>query len=384
MTLGVLSRARVAHRGWVTVLAAMVAFAGSTGSRAHAQAEPATGVETPAATTPLDERRPWADTLSLTTGWRTSVTALSFDRSADLTYDPFVAMRWRVVPAYQPMDRLLLSLSLSWQTELTQSNVTTRRREVLLDDLALRVASPSLVEIPRTGIAVSPELGLRLPTSKASQRASLVMGVSPGVSLSRSVPLLSGLTFAYSLGVDITPHRFSTPGLALEGCGPRTATCLVELDTAPQGIAGASSTGVGIAQVNLGGRNPRLGVNHTLSATLGFTRAVSFSASWTHASYWLYGLRDEGADVFDDVIGAPDAASPTRTLDPQDRRWVQVWNLALGLRPVDALRLTLGTTTAGNPRTPDNQFRDPVFNRNTHVVVDVALDVIALFAGNAS
>lgn len=330
------------------------------------------------------EAPPWHEGLSLTTGWRTSVTALSFDRSADLTYDPFVAMRWRVVPAYQPLDRLLLSMSFSWQTELTESNVTTRRREVLVDDLTLRVASPSAVEIPRIGVAVSPELGLRLPTSKASQRASLVMGVSPGVSLSRTVPLLSGLTFAYSLGVDLTPHRYHTAGLALDGCGPRTATCEVELDTAPQGIAGAGATGVGITQVNLGGRNPRLGVNHTLSASLGFTRVVSFAASWTHASYWLYGLGDGGADVFDDVIGAPDAASPTRTLDPQDRRWVHVWNLSLGVRPVDPLRLTFGTTTAGNPRTPDNQFRDPVFNRNTQVVIDVALDVVALFAGNAS
>lgn len=335
---------------------------------------------------PADDeaRRGVADQFSLTGGWRTSVTALSFDRGADLTYDPFVGMRWRVVPAWTPLDRLSVSLSFSWQTELTESNVTTRRREVLVDDLALRVASPGLYQIPLLDVDVSAELGLRLPTSRASQRATLVMGISPGLSLTRSFPLLSGWTVGYGLSVDVTPHRYSTPGLSVEGCGARGAICEVEVNTQLQGIPGAGDAGVGLARVNLGSRNPRLGVNHTLSTSIAFVPRLSFGLSWTHASYWLYGLREGSDDVFDDVIGAPDDAAPRQTLDPQNRRWVQVWGLSLGYRPVRALRLTLGTTTAGNPRTPDNQLRDPVFNRNTQLYFDVALDVVSLIAGTRS
>ncbi len=330
------------------------------------------------------EARSVLDQLSLTSGWQTSVTALSFDRAADLTYDPYVGMRWRVVPAWAPSDRLSLSLSLSWQTELTESNVTTRRREVLVDDLSLRVAVPRFYEIPVIDVGLSAELGLRFPTSKASQRASLVMGMHPGVSLSRSFPLLSGWTIGYGLSVDITPHRYSTRGLDLDGCGARGANCEVSIDTGLQGIPGAGESGVGIARVNLGSRNPRLGVNHTLSTSIAFVPRVSFGLSWTHASYWLYGLRDASDGVFDDVVGAPEDAAPTRTLAPQDRRWVQVWGLSVSTRPVDPLRITLGTTTAGNPRTPDNQLRDPVFNRNTQLYVDIALDVLSLFAGMRS
>ena len=131
------------------------------------------------------------DQLSLTAGWQTSVTALSFSESTDLTYDPYVGMRWRVAPAWTPSEHLSLSLSFAWRTELTESNVTTRRREVLVDDLSLRVAAPGFWTIPAVDVGLSAELGLRFPTSKASQRASLVMGVSPGLSLSRSVSVLS-------------------------------------------------------------------------------------------------------------------------------------------------------------------------------------------------
>ena len=324
------------------------------------------------------------DQLSLTAGWQTSVTALSFSESTDLTYDPYVGMRWRVAPAWTPSEHLSLSLSFAWRTELTESNVTTRRREVLVDDLSLRVAAPGFWTIPAVDVGLSAELGLRFPTSKASQRASLVMGVSPGLSLSRSVSVLSGWSFGYGLSVDVTPHRYTTPGLDIDGCGARGANCEVSVDTSLQGIPGAGDDGVGIARVNLGSRNARLAVNHTLSTRIAFIPELSFGLSWTHASYWLYALGSESDVAFDDVVGAPDEAAPARTLAPQDRRWVQVWGLSLGYAPIDALRFTLGATTAGNPRAPNNDLRDPIFNRNTQLYVDVALDVFTLFAGTRS
>ena len=142
--------------------------------------------------------------------------ALSLDKSAELTYNPYYAMEFGFLPNYYFTDDLSLGASLSVILELTQPDSGQR---AYLSDLSFTLTyAPSWMKIPVVGIVVTPSLGVTFPTSEVSQSRSLILGVTPGFALSRTFRLHAGrfanrVSLGYSFGFTKNFNEFTTQQL---------------------------------------------------------------------------------------------------------------------------------------------------------------------------
>ena len=77
-----------------------------------------------------------------------AVSALSLDRSAELTYNPYYAMSLVFAPMWWATDWLALrgQFALAW--EVTNSDITTREDEIWASDLTLGASVPEVWTVP--------------------------------------------------------------------------------------------------------------------------------------------------------------------------------------------------------------------------------------------
>lgn len=275
--------------------------------------------------------------------YRTSAATLGFDRSADLTYNPYVEMSFAAAPRYQVVDWFAVSAYLAVGRELTDADWTTRQGEWMWSDLTLRPSFPAFATIPGADIDVSADIGLTFPTSRASQARTRIMAAAPGVSLARSFDVLSGLSLGASLRATGYLHR-STTG---EYETPLIADCGVACDELQ----------------NDGVRNRRWSLQSGVSLSLAPVDMLrlSVSAGW---------LQDHLHDAVEDerVTFAPD--------DPDNIRYLSTYGVAATVSPLDWLDVTLGTDTTFRQLRPSaDGYYAPFFNRFTQLYLDVSFDV---------
>lgn len=284
--------------------------------------------------------------------YRNSVTAISFDRSAELTYNPFWGMALELAPRYSFDDVWSLSASLEIQREITEADDTTRANETQLGDLALRLTAARFATIPGIDAELTASVGLALPTSLASQGQTLMFSLSPGLRLGWSFKdVLSGLSFGYTARFTKLFHQYTTGELE----SPIVPGCF------------AGSSGSCDRFLNTGVRNASYRLANTVDAALGFTDWLSLSASFGVVVSWLY----------DDV---DDARISHTELEPQDERYALVADIGVSMRPASPLEVVLGASTFNPQLAPDGSRYTPFFNRFTTLYLDLRLDVAALYA----
>lgn len=116
-----------------------------------------------------------------------------FRRDSQLTYDPTYTWTLSVSPRWNVRERVSLGARQDMTLELTESDITTRQRQVWLDDTRLDVrytmeARPGDVTLTWLGL-------LRVPTSLVSQGARRSLNLGGGLLAIRPVDVLSGLVF---------------------------------------------------------------------------------------------------------------------------------------------------------------------------------------------
>jgi hypothetical protein len=130
---------------------------------------------------------PWHDS---TFGWSNSLSALTFS-TTDNTYNPYFDMMLAFRPRYYIRDDFSLRARLLLDVELTVADDTSSVREWVVSDLWLdAVYDPKWMEIPFLKVQVIPSVRFVFPTSIVSRARSLVMGIGPGFTLRREIPLL--------------------------------------------------------------------------------------------------------------------------------------------------------------------------------------------------
>jgi hypothetical protein len=279
--------------------------------------------------------------------YRNSMSAISLDEGAELTYDPVYQMTWIVQPRWYFTDHIYARGSASLSHELTESNWTTDADETVWGDAALAVGSTSLFADPWLGLGFSAELAARFPTSKASQAQTLVMGADASVGVRRGFDLPVKITVGYGLKLGRDFHRFTTA----EREAPLIAGC-----------SGAECA----RHVNVGVRNARTKMSHTLSLGLGFTDWLSLGAGAGVHTQWLY----PGAD--------PDERVNLQTQAPTDSRHFLSGEVGLTVGPFAGVSLGLGAATFNPQQKPDSSDRLFFFNRYTQLYFDLSLDVAEL------
>jgi hypothetical protein len=127
--------------------------------------------------------------------YRNVVSARSFNKSADLTYNPYYAMELDVTLGFMPSKHTALALNSSFLMELTDSDVTTKRNELQAADIYFNTSLVNLLIIPVVKIEVIPSLKIFVPSSKVSQSRTLVMGIRPRLAFIKQMNVMSGLVF---------------------------------------------------------------------------------------------------------------------------------------------------------------------------------------------
>jgi hypothetical protein len=116
-----------------------------------------------------------------------------FRRDSQLTYDPTYTWALSISPRWNVRERVSLGARQDMTVELTESAVTSRQRQVWLDDTRFDVR---YTMEKRPGNVTLTWLGLlRVPTSLVSQGARRSLNVGTGLLAIRPVDVLGGLVF---------------------------------------------------------------------------------------------------------------------------------------------------------------------------------------------
>ncbi len=302
----------------------------------------AAAVETFTSSTDL---APWRGTKLV---YRNVATAVSFDKSAELTYNPYYAMTFGVSPRWWFNRIFWIGVDAGLSREITDSDTTTKSGEVLWDDTVVRAGASSFYRIPWVGIEFSGGLDLITPTSKLSQARSVFLGLRSSLGVSRTFPLLKGLTLFYSLQGTKFFNEYTTSS--------RNSPLI-------PGCSGGSCD----IYLNSGLRNPEWRMTNLGGISMEFTNWIGLSAS---------------VGLVMDFVYSQETQDPAVSFQPQvgqdDRRYTMVYDLEVHTRPMPSLGIAVGASTVSPQLKLNSTMEDPFINRYTTVYVDLTFHVDGL------
>jgi len=120
-----------------------------------------------------------------------TVSLLSLDQSAEPTYNPYYGMLLTLAPRYWFAPRAFVSARVSLDRELTQADDTTEKGQTLLSDSNLGVGA--ILHSWDFGLTTFGSVGLRLPTSLASQARTMQAGASSTLALTQALGQIGSL-----------------------------------------------------------------------------------------------------------------------------------------------------------------------------------------------
>lgn len=288
--------------------------------------------------------------------YRNVATAISFARDAEPTYNPYYAMAFTFSPRWWVGDIFNASLDFTILREITESDWTTRDGEAAVSDLRLTLGASDFVTVPVLGIDLGASLGLVAPTSKASQARTMVIGIRPGISLSRTFPVLSGLVLSYGFSATKVFHEATTA----QREEPEIAGCV--------GSAGGCE-----AYMNTGVRNASWGLSNSFALNLQLVEWLGIGASFAVIHSFLCDQEDTGI-VHDEGTGIDAASGDDLGGSGESVRYSMAYGLEVAVKPIPALGIAIGAQTANPQLSPDSTYEKPFFNRYTAIYLDLTLD----------
>jgi hypothetical protein len=233
--------------------------------------------------------------------------------------------------------------------EFTISDTTKYRHEIEMTDILLDVGTSGFKD-PNSGIRIAGDLRFALPTSKTSLAQTRVLTIGPSVNVSRSFPVLSGLTLAYATRFTYRFNRKQTPQFetpSLPACGAAASDSCAEFLT--NGVRGTN-----------------FDINHGPALMFSPHERVSIAAS-----YFMFYLRMyPPARVPDEFADAQGLQGPTGP----DWRYFNLFNLSVDVQLIKAVSLSAGAFTFTGQLGEDGRYLNPFFNRYTTVFLELGLD----------
>ncbi len=294
-----------------------------------------------------EEPAPWRGSRMI---YRNTASAISLDEGADLTYNPYYAMTLQFSPRWWFGKYVGLSADMDVTRELTDADSTTRAGEWWLGDVQAGVAARAPT-IPFVGIDSMVKFSAIAPTSKVSHARTLILGLKPQLTLSRTFPLLSGLTVAYVLQGTRFLHEYTTSQRDV----PLIPGCAA-------GLGGCDQF------VNLGLRNPEWRMTNAVAISMDFFPWLGLSADAAIVIDWLYAQEDVDSQV------------SFEPLEGTDQRYIMAYSLELYGKPMPSLGLALGMSTVNPQLKPDSTPREPFVNRYTTIYFDLRFHIDGFIA----
>jgi hypothetical protein len=272
------------------------------------------------------------------------ITASSLSKNAELSYDPYYAVRFELELQWHFSKATRASVWQALDLELTDSNTTTSRQLSQLLDTMLRLDTELWSHGPADSHDATIVAGATLvtPTSTASQAATLLIGTG--------AHLAGTLSFAHVLHGAV---------LGLDGSYLRrfTESTTVRADLPYPCFLGGDSA----AQcTQLGGpTNLRDIFTLTLSGHLDFSQRLSLAAAT--ALWWRQGyeLAPACATISTGTVCLPDQSTT-------HWRNLLIVRAGLGYHAFDWLSVTLLAASFSPERSPDGRYRAPLHAIDTY------------------
>jgi hypothetical protein len=334
---------------WSVLLA--VVFVVSSAFAQAPSTSPATDAEVTASKTETSTI-PWRGSKFI---YGHAFTALTLHKGAEPFYNPQYGHRLELQPEWHFNDQYFLRGRLELSQELTISDETRYRHEVVASDVRVEGVMEGWTE-PRTQILVTPNLRLTLPLSKKSQAQTMVVALAPGVTLSRAFTVGQGLNVAYGLRYQERFHRFTT----MQTDGPQLSACvdLGSFDCAES--------------VQTGKRNVRRDFVHGPTVVFTAHERVTLTTAFLLSHGFLYGLAaaPEGVAQSNGLVLSADTGVRNLTR----------FDLQAEVNLVRGLSVAVGASTLSSQPGPSGRFVFPFFNRDTVLFVDFGVNVEGLLA----
>ena len=289
--------------------------------------------------------------------WGHSLGALTLDKSADPTYNPYYLQSFSFRPRWYLRDDLSLRARFDMQVELTEADTLDSANQLYTYDLSLEANyAPKWMKIPFVGITVNPSFRLYLPTGTLSKRKSLLMAIAPGVALRRSFDLLKGKflkNVGLTYGFRITKYFNSYETSSLDSVG----------------ICGASNIDPSQPScVSSGSRNVSYRLVNSFSVSLQVMEKLSVGAYLFVINDMLYDIE---AGSYDVTAGKP-VELPASKINHRGSLW-GIFSVAYEVLPW--MELSVGTSTFYSQLAPDSTYEAFFFNRFTNFTFDVAIPI---------
>lgn len=281
--------------------------------------------------------------------WRNAMSALTLQKDAEPTYNPYYAMQLNTTARWWFDDTFFAGVDFGFEAELTDADYTTRSGELWWNDTYIRFGASRFLRIPVVDIDFSAGIDLIAPTSKVSQARTVYLGVRPSVTISRHFDVLGGIHLAYLFRATKYFNEYTTSklnGPIVPGCTGGGTDCASLLQT--------------------GVRNPSWALTHLFLASFAFTDWVGVTGTVGLVSSYLYPLEGD------------DSRISTQTVTGTDERHTMVYEFELWTKPMESLGVAVGASTVNPQLAPDSTYQQPFFNRYTTFYVDLRLDVAGL------
>ena len=267
-----------------------------------------------------------------------AVSLLSLSKDAEPTYNPYYDMLLTLAPRYWFAQRAFVSARVSLDREITQADDNSYKNQTLISDTNLGLGA--ILHSWDFGLTTFGALGLRLPTSLASQARTMQAGMSSTVAFTQALGEIGSLSYSFGLGY--TSFKYTTG----ETESPRIATCR----SSALGCDPFLSDGV---------RNAPWNMTHSLSLSVFPTSWLFFSVSTAWIESRLY------TRTIDDSLVSYVPQEPT------NKRVAMNYSLELDIQPEPWLIVALILDTFNPQRSPDASLYRPFFNRFTTASVDL-------------
>ncbi len=278
----------------------------------------------------------------------------TFSRSLNLSYNPNVTSVITFLPRFWLSDVFNIGAT-AWLTyEWTNSDITTRQNQALLSDITLWLRATNFAQVPKLKLNLNAALYGVIPSSLASQGATLRTRIGGLVGVNRAFPLGKGGTLILSGSVlgGRQFHAYTT--------GENDST----LDT---GCRDAFLCGI---YANTGVRNAAWELSPRFAATWAAHRWFGLTAS---AGVFVNWLRPWSEDV---RVSQDDFYQEQNT----NTRYLNFVDVGVYFPLHPAATVQVGISSFHQQLRPDGQYRRPWLNRNSQVYVSLTSEMSSFFS----
>lgn len=254
-------------------------------------------------------------------------------------------------------------------------NPPPNNRRADYSDLWLTLRAPRVYKIPKIDVNVNPAFRVVLPTSLESQYATMVMSLTPSISIGRSF-WGDRLRGGYGFGFTKYFHRYTTPQLN-PAAGPMAATVGGNYNDGAYG-AGLSNFYLDPSRTGtIGGYNPSYALVHTISGGVQINDRWSFDVLYLIIDAFTYDhsctLQVNGATYNTCTTGDAVAGSSGASLARPGHRDSQVFWATLAYQPLDWLGLSLAWINWAPLQKPNSTYRQGLISTDYNAFTTIQL-----------